>query len=755
MVPPEVKPKSACFSSGPCAKSPSFNEFPDENKVLGRSHRAAVCKQRINKCTSETLRLLGCPEGYKAGIVPASDTGAVEMIIWSLLGGRDVDVFHYESFGTTWLKDIEGLGLSHNSYPAEYGDIPDFSKADFKNDVIFPWNGTTSGARVRNADWIADDREGLTICDATSAVFSMEMQWEKLDITTFSWQKALGGEAAHGVIIFSPRALERIREAKALRPLPKIFKILGKTVDAVCAGDVINTVSMMCIEDCLSCLKWVDSLGGYKGTVQRTNENYNVVKKFVEENDWINFLASDESCRSTTSVCLTLQENGEPMSTDKIKKVLKQLDEAGIGHDLGAYRDAPAGLRIWCGATVCSDDVAIVLQWLKYYIFEGEQPAKKTACPNFSSGPCAKPPVFNWYRDENKVLGRSHRAAVCKQRINKCTSETLRLLGCPEGYKAGIVPASDTGAVEMIIWSLLGGRDVDVFHYESFGTTWLKDIEGLGLSHNSYPAEYGDIPDFSKADFKNDVIFPWNGTTSGARVGNADWIADDREGLTICDATSAVFSMEMQWEKLDITTFSWQKALGGEAAHGVIIFSPRALERIREAKALRPLPKIFKILGKTVDAVCAGDVINTVSMMCIEDCLSCLKWVDSLGGYKGTVQRTNENYNVVKKFVEENDWINFLASDESCRSTTSVCLTLQENGEPMSTDKIKKVLKQLDEAGIGHDLGAYRDAPAGLRIWCGATVCSDDVAAMLQWLKVCNTQHPLCTTPLLQHFAMQ
>eukprot|EP01061_Rhynchopus_euleeides_P044530 TRINITY_DN781_c0_g1_i2.p2 TRINITY_DN781_c0_g1~~TRINITY_DN781_c0_g1_i2.p2 ORF type:complete len:384 (+),score=125.27 TRINITY_DN781_c0_g1_i2:35-1153(+) len=361
---PLMKPRNASFSSGPCAKPPEFNEFPDEHGVLGRSHRAAVCKARINKLTSETLRLLGCPEGYKAGIVPGSDTGAVEMVMWSLLGEREVDVFHFESFGSTWAKDITNLGLKHNSYKADYGSIPDLTQANFKNDVIFPWNGTTSGARIPNGDWIDSDREGLTICDATSGIFSMDLPWDKLDITTFSWQKALGGEAAHGMIIFSPRALERIRAAKALRPLPKIFQLLGKTADAVCAGDVINTVSMMCIEDCLKCLEWVDSIGGFKGTIKRTNANYAVVKKFVEENDWIDFLCKDESCRSTTSVCLTLQEGGAPMATDKIKELLKKLDQAGAGYDLGAYRDAPPGMRIWCGATVHPQDVELMFQHL-------------------------------------------------------------------------------------------------------------------------------------------------------------------------------------------------------------------------------------------------------------------------------------------------------------------------------------------------------------------------------------------------------
>eukprot|EP00754_Rhynchopus_humris_P010196 Rhum_TRINITY_DN14127_c0_g1::Rhum_TRINITY_DN14127_c0_g1_i2::g.69910::m.69910/K00831/serC, PSAT1; phosphoserine aminotransferase len=409
---PSVTPRNTSFSSGPCAKPPGYTDFKDGNSVLGRSHRHASCKARINKCTADTLRILGCPEGYKAGIVPGSDTGAVEMIMWSLLGEREVDVFSYESFGSLWQKDINTLGLKHNWYKAGYGEIPDLTKANGNNDIIFPWNGTTSGARIPNGDWIPAEREGLVICDATSAVFSVDLPWDKLDITTFSWQKALGGEAAHGVIVFSPRALERIRAAKALRPLPKVLSILGKTVDDVCAGNVINTVSMMCVEDCNRCLEWVDSIGGLSGSIARTNANYQKVKDFVDAHDWIDFLCKDESCRSTTSVCVTLSEDGKPIEADKLKGILASIEKAGAGSDLGAYRDAPQGMRVWCGTTVDAVDVERMLMWLKHFYLSSAEPQPPLPSRSlFSSGPCVKPPTFDWFNDINGVLGRSHRHA--------------------------------------------------------------------------------------------------------------------------------------------------------------------------------------------------------------------------------------------------------------------------------------------------------------------------------------------------------
>eukprot|EP01059_Diplonema_ambulator_P031763 TRINITY_DN593_c0_g1_i1.p1 TRINITY_DN593_c0_g1~~TRINITY_DN593_c0_g1_i1.p1 ORF type:complete len:373 (+),score=129.39 TRINITY_DN593_c0_g1_i1:43-1161(+) len=362
MPEPTFKPYNPCFSSGPCAKRPGFNEFKDPNKVLGRSHRAKVCKDRINKSMSDTLRILGCPPGFKAGIVPASDTGAVEMILWSLMGEREVDAFHYDTFGTTWANDLQSLGVTINSYKAEYGKLPDFSKVNPKNDVVFPWNGTTSGACVPNGDWIPADREGLVVCDATSAAFAVNFPWDKLDITTFSWQKALGGEAAHGVIVFSPRALERIRANKPDRPLPKIFSLSGKMADEICAGNVINTVSMMCVEDYLKCLEWVDSIGGLEGTIRRTAANFEKVREFVEANEWVEFLCDVAEHRSKTSVCLVIKD----LDADQLKKVTGKLEAADVAYDIGSYRDAPSGIRVWCGATVEAQDVEIMLQWLKH-----------------------------------------------------------------------------------------------------------------------------------------------------------------------------------------------------------------------------------------------------------------------------------------------------------------------------------------------------------------------------------------------------
>eukprot|EP01060_Flectonema_neradi_P002537 TRINITY_DN11599_c0_g5_i1.p1 TRINITY_DN11599_c0_g5~~TRINITY_DN11599_c0_g5_i1.p1 ORF type:complete len:736 (+),score=142.48 TRINITY_DN11599_c0_g5_i1:44-2251(+) len=729
--PPAFKPVSACFGSGPCKKPPGFNEFRDKYEILGRSHRAKPCKALINKCMEDTLRILGCPEGYKAGILPGSDTGAVEMILWSILGDRPVDVFHWETFGSTWAKDLQTLNVKHNSYKAEYGQLPDFSNAKSENDILFPWNGTTSGVRVPNGDWIPADREGVTICDATSAVFSMEMPWEKLDITTFSWQKALGGEAGHGVVILSPKGLQRIRDTQP-RPLPKCLSLAGKTIDEICAGNVINTVSMMCVADYAYCLEWVSEAGGLTETVARTNRSFQAIADFVDNNDWLSFLCSEPAFRSTTSVCLKYGGTAE-----KLYSILSKLEKDHIAYDIKHYRDAPVGIRIWCGATVEADDVSKLLQCLKCLHEEGDTATLvKPNSPNFGSGPCAKPPTFNWYYDAQKVLGRSHRASICKNLINSTMEDTLRILGCPEGYKAGILPGSDTGAVEMILWSILGDRPVDVFHWETFGSTWAKDLQTLNVKHNSYKAEYGQLPDFSNAKSENDILFPWNGTTSGVRVPNGDWIPADREGVTICDATSAVFSMEMPWEKLDITTFSWQKALGGEAAHGVVILSPKGLERLRSASISdRPLPKILKLNGKVIDEVCAGNVINTISMMCVEDYSNCLRWVKSIGGVSSTIARTNANFAVVKKFTDSVEWLSMLSEvPENC-STTSVCLK-----STLSADQLASLFAILSQNQVAYDIASYRAAPSGIRIWCGASVDTQDVCMLMDWLEYAHSE---------------
>ena len=727
-IQPSFKPASPHFSSGPCKKPPGFNEFKDTHKVLGRSHRAKPCKDLINKCMEDTLRILGCPEGYKAGILPGSDTGAVEMILWSILGERPVDVFHWETFGSTWAKDLQTLDVKHNSYKADYGELPDLSKVSKENDILFPWNGTTSGVRIPNGDWIPDDREGVTICDATSALFSMEMPWEKLDITTFSWQKALGGEAAHGVVILSPKGLERIRSTSP-RPLPKCLSIAGKTIDDICAGNVINTISMMCVSDYSKCLEWVSTSGGLPAMINRTNKSFQIISDFVDNNSFLSFLCKDPPLRSTTSVCLTYDGTAE-----KLYSILSCLEKTHVAYDIKHYRDAPVGIRIWCGATIEADDISKLLQCIKH-LHEGGSDigdCSPPKCPNFGSGPCTKPPGFNWYYDSSKVLGRSHRAAVCKNLINYSMEQTLQVLGCPEGYKAGILPGSDTGAVEMILWSILGERPVDVFHWEAFGSTWAKDLQTLDVKHNSYKADYGELPDLSKVSKENDILFPWNGTTSGVRIPNGDWIPDDREGVTICDATSALFSMEMPWEKLDITTFSWQKALGGEAAHGVVILSPKGLERIRSAVVNRPLPKVLKLNGKVIDEVCAGNVINTISMMCVQDYVNCLRWVKSIGGLSSTIARTNANFAAVKKFTDRVSWLSFLSKNEESCSTTSVCLT-----STLTPDQITAMLKILSQNDVAYDIASYRSAPTGIRIWCGATIDTQDVCMLLEWLEVC------------------
>lgn len=361
------------------------------------------------------------------------------------------------------------------------------------------------------------------------------------------------------------------------------------------------------------------------------------------------------------------------------------------------------------------------------------RPATKPANPNFSSGPCSKRPGYSLDQLDISTLGRSHRATIGKSALERACFETAELLGLPDGYRVGVVPASDTGAMEMAMWSMLGARPVDVFAWESFGKEWLTDIvKQLKLGDvNGYEADYGQLPDLSQANPAHDIVFTWNGTTSGVKVPNGDWISDEREGLTFCDATSAVFAMEMPWHKLDVITFSWQKVLGGEGAHGMLILSPRAVERLESYTPPWPLPKIFRLTkgGKLMEGIFEGATINTPSMLCVADYLDALDWVGSLGGVAACIEKSRKNLAILEAFVAQHDWINFLAATDETRSNTSVCLTLA-----LSAEQTKQLAKLLEQEGVAYDIGAYRDAPAGLRIWCGSTVDEKDLEALMPWL---------------------
>ena len=368
-----------------------------------------------------------------------------------------------------------------------------------------------------------------------------------------------------------------------------------------------------------------------------------------------------------------------------------------------------------------------------------EAPATRPVNPRFSSGPCAKPPVFTLEKLSDAALGRSHRAAVGKAKLKAAIETTRDVLGIPADYKIGIVPASDTGAMEMAMWSLLGARKVEMLAWESFGSGWVTDVvKQLKLDAEVKLADYGQIVDLATVDTRNnDVVFTWNGTTSGVRVPNGDWIADDREGLTLCDATSAAFAMDLPWDKLDVTTFSWQKVLGGEAAHGMLILSPRAVERLESYTPAWPLPKIFRLTkgGKLIDGIFSGATINTPSMLAVEDYLLALDWAESVGGLNGLIARADANTKAVADFVEAHDWIANLAADPAIRSNTSVCLKFTDDRITDGAVFAKAVAKRLADEGVALDIGAYRDAPAGLRIWCGSTVETADVEALLPWLE--------------------
>ena len=365
-------------------------------------------------------------------------------------------------------------------------------------------------------------------------------------------------------------------------------------------------------------------------------------------------------------------------------------------------------------------------------------PATRPANPRFSSGPCAKLPNYSLDMLADAPLGRSHRAAVGKAKLAEAIDLTREILGVPADYRIGIVPGSDTGAVEMAMWSMLGARGVDMLAWESFGEGWVTDvIKQLKLDATVRKAPYGEIVDFAEVNFDNDVVFTWNGTTSGVRVASGDAIPADRAGLTICDATSAAFAMDLPWDKLDVVTFSWQKVLGGEGAHGVLILSPRAVERLESYTPAWPLPKIFRMTkgGKLNEGIFRGETINTPSMLAVEDCLVALKWAQSLGGLPAMVARATANAQAVWDFTAKTPWLENLAVNAANASTTSVCLKFNDARIADGAGFAKAVAKRLEKEGVALDIGAYRDAPAGLRIWCGSTVETADVAALMPWIE--------------------
>ncbi|MCH8684933.1 phosphoserine transaminase [Pedomonas mirosovicensis] len=371
---PAVRPNNPDFSSGPCAKRPGWTVDALKDAPLGRSHRAKIGKAKLKAAIDKTREVLGVPADYRIGIVPASDTGAVEMALWSLLGARPVTMLAWESFGAGWVTDVvKQLKLDATTFEAPYGELPDLTKVDTDTDVVFTWNGTTSGVRVPNGDWIKDDRAGLTICDATSAAFAMDLPWNKLDVVTFSWQKVLGGEGAHGVLILSPRAVERLETYKPAWPLPKIFRMTknGKLIEGIFQGETINTPSMLCVEDYLDALNWAASVGNAKGLIARSEANYKALQAWVDRTDWVENLAADPAIRSCTSVCLKIvdpwfQGLDKDAQAGVPKQIAALLEKQGVAYDINGYRDAPAGLRIWCGATVETADVEALTGWLDW-----------------------------------------------------------------------------------------------------------------------------------------------------------------------------------------------------------------------------------------------------------------------------------------------------------------------------------------------------------------------------------------------------
>ena len=372
---PDQRPARPHFSSGPCAKRPGWTPEVLSGALTGRSHRAAPAKARIQEVSDRSRAILGMPDDWRLGLVPGSDTGAVELAMWSMLGARGVDLLAWESFGSGWVTDaVKQLGLEdHRVLEADYGELPDLGAVDFSRDVVFTWNGTTSGVRVPNGDWIAEDREGLTICDATSAAFAMALPWDRLDVVTWSWQKVLGGEAAHGMIALSPRAVARLESYTPSWPLPKLFRLTkgGKLNASIFAGSTINTPSMLCVEDALDALRWAETIGGLEGLIARSEANLAAVARWVDTSTWADFLAVDPTTRSCTSICLALvdewaRERPTEVVAAALKAATQRLDQEGVAYDIGSYRDAPAGLRLWGGATVDTADLEVLLPWLDW-----------------------------------------------------------------------------------------------------------------------------------------------------------------------------------------------------------------------------------------------------------------------------------------------------------------------------------------------------------------------------------------------------
>lgn len=372
---PALRPQNPCFSSGPCAKRPGWTASALSDSLVGRSHRSGPGKAKLAEVLDRSRTILGLPDDYRIGIVPASDTGAVEMALWSLLGARGTDVLAWESFGSGWVTDItKQLKLDDvRILKSAYGELPDLNQVDWSRDVVFTWNGTTSGVRVPDADWIASDREGLAICDATSAAFAMALPWDKLDVVTYSWQKVMGGEAQHGVLILSPRAVERLESYAPSWPMPKIFRMTsgGKLNEGIFRGETINTPSMVCVEDALDGLRWAENIGGADALIARSEGNLAAMAEWVERTGWVEFLAADPAIRSCTSVCLSIVDPWFAGLSEKEQAAIPKrmealLDAEGVAYDINGYRDAPPGLRIWAGATIDSADLDALFPWLDW-----------------------------------------------------------------------------------------------------------------------------------------------------------------------------------------------------------------------------------------------------------------------------------------------------------------------------------------------------------------------------------------------------